>query len=181
MNNYLAIFLIFIFLSGCQTDPVKPDPDTLGSDIGELNSYRNSASARCSGSSYRYALGSSGAGSFSGSAALSETLLAKGYGAGSLEFAVTSEEKTELASLLGNFTNDQVENLLKRYQECMDSEMAAFYKVKGLSYPKRSNTETDRTINDGVRIKDRHTETSELINRKMPFHIWWDIKRKGNK
>lgn len=127
-------------LSACGGNPVGPDLDSLGSDIAELNSYRNSASARCSGSSYKHALGNSASGTLTGAANISETLLSKGYGTGSLDIGVTLQEKTVLASLLGNLTNEQVEQFLSKYQYCMDKEMTSFYTVKGLDYPEKPTT-----------------------------------------
>lgn len=139
MKKILICFSLMA-LSACNGNHVRPDSKSLGSDIAELNSYRNSASARCSGASYRHALGISGGGTLTGAANISETLLSKGFGTGSLDIGVTLQEKTELASLLGNLTNEQVERFLSKYQECMDKEMTAFYAVKGLDYPEKPTT-----------------------------------------
>jgi hypothetical protein len=138
MKNIYAICML-LGISACGS-PVDPDPKSLGSDIAELNSYRNSASARCSGSSYKVALGNNGSATLTGAANISEKLLSKGYGTGSLDIGVTLQEKTEFASLLGNLTNEQVERFLSNYQGCMDKEMTAFYTVKGLKYPEKPTT-----------------------------------------
>lgn len=171
MKNIILVTTI-IALTACNENPVKPDSESLSSNIAELNSYRNSASARCSGSSYRHALGSRGEGTVDAAASVSKTatksvsktLLSKGFGTGSLDIGVTLLERTELASLLGNLTNEQVDKFLSSYQGCMDKEMIAFYRVSGLQYPEKPDTSSvvwsKKTLNASGTAVAQRTGTS---------------------
>ena len=131
-------------MSACRLlAPTNPNVD-LSPEIRELNSYKNAASVRCAGAAYRHALGQSGSLSLKASADVSENLLSKGYGTGSADFGVTVQEKTQLASLLGGASSEQVDRFLGRYQPCMNEEMVDFYKTKGKVYP--AVPSTDRPV-----------------------------------
>lgn len=131
--RYFVFALFIIFFIGCAINEAnKTDRDSLSPEIRELNAYRIEASLRCSGNSYRSALGRGTTGKLAGTADISEKLLKKGYGTGSLEIGFTLQEKSELAVLLGNLTNEQVENFLQSYQSCMKDEMDAYYQVRAL-------------------------------------------------
>lgn len=130
-----AGLLSILLLPGCSLFGTK-DPDVdLSPEIKELNTYKNEASKRCAGTSYRDALGQSGGASLKAIASVSENLLSKGYGTGSADIGVTLQEKSELAVLLGGLSNEYVDRFLGRYQPCMNEDMSDFYRVKGKVYP----------------------------------------------
>ena len=134
-----TLILTSAVISGCAKSPIV-----------ELNDYRNEASERCSGKSYKASLGTNWDSNFNTSASISEKLLQKGYGTGSLKIGVSLIEKTELSSILGGLTKTQVENFLNKYESCMTQEMVEFYKVKKLEYPVKPTTTSilwNKTIN----------------------------------
>lgn len=130
MKKQILIGLVITLNVGCAGNPVRPDNTVLSPVVAELNSYRNSASARCTGSSYEFALGKKISGGVTGSAEISEKLLEKGFGTGSLSIGVTMDEKTEFANLLGRLSNEQVDKFLSSYQTCIDKDMDGFYRAR---------------------------------------------------
>lgn len=134
---YLVIFALCV--TGCKPG-ISVNPENMSKDVNELSEYRNAASVRCTGTAYTNALGSKNSLNLKGETNISEKLIEKGFGTGSLEIGVTLQEKTEFAQLLGSLSNEQVEMFLASYHPCMQEEMAAFYRVKGLEYPEKPKT-----------------------------------------
>ncbi|MEZ9997565.1 hypothetical protein AB4428_04550 [Vibrio lentus] len=118
-----------ILVIGCSSNPVEPDKSTFTEQIAELDSFKNTASARCAGASYNYSLGESFKFSTDNLVSIGDKLLENWTGEGELSLSLGIEKKTELARQL-EINKTQVNVLLDKYDNCMKGEMSDFYKVK---------------------------------------------------
>jgi len=140
MRNVIILTAVVILIVFITVNPMDFNFLRLTDAVSELDAYREKASTRCSGGSYKKTLGTTGTSGVTASKKLSKKLLDKGYGTGSLEIGVTLSEKTQLAVLLGNLSKEQVQTFLSSYEGCMKTEMVDFYKVKKLDYPEIPKT-----------------------------------------
>ncbi|EHK9073700.1 hypothetical protein QUN95_004670 [Vibrio parahaemolyticus] len=124
-TGLVSLALVF----GCSTNPVEPDKKSFTQQIAELDSFKNTASARCAGASYRYSLGETIKFTTDNLIDIGEELLENWNGDGKLRLSLGLEKKTELAKQL-ELNKTQINVLLDKYDNCMKTEMEDFYKVK---------------------------------------------------